>query len=77
MDIREIENIIDNLHDGHSTFSGTKEQLTYELLSVFEDLCSIVVMDNIGVRPHKEYIRKKGAYEDIYCKFRRTLKYGN
>lgn len=32
---------------------------------------------NIGVRPHKEYIRKKGAYEDIYCKFRRTLKYGN
>lgn len=23
------------------------------------------------------YIRKKGAYEDIYCKFRRTLKYGN
>ena len=72
MDIREIENIIDNLHDGHSAFSGTKEQL-----SVFEDLCSIVVMDNIGVRPHKEYIRKKGAYEDIYCKFRRTLKYGN
>lgn len=53
MDIREIENIIDNLHDGHSAFSGTKEQLTYELLSVFEDLCSIVVMDNIGVRPHK------------------------
>lgn len=51
MDIREIENIIDNLHDGHSAFSGTKEQLTYELLSVFEDLCSIVVMDNIGVRP--------------------------
>ena len=36
MDIREIENIIDNLHDGHSAFSGTKEQLTYELLSVFD-----------------------------------------
>lgn len=47
MDIREIENIIDNLHDGHSAFSGTKEQLTYELLSVFEDLCSIVVMSSV------------------------------
>lgn len=52
--------------------------------NVFQQLYSMAdavivgkFVDNIGVRPHKEYIRKKGAYEDIYCKFRRTLKYGN
>lgn len=47
MDIREIENVIDNLHKSHPAFSGTKEQLTYELLTVFEDLCSLAVMSSM------------------------------
>ena len=44
MDIREIENVIDALHKNHPAFSGTKEQMTYELLSTFEYMCSIAVM---------------------------------
>ncbi len=47
MDIREIENVIDNMHKKHPAFSGTKEQMTYELLSVFEDLCSLAVMSSM------------------------------
>lgn len=47
MDIREIESIIDNLHKNHPAFSGTKEQVTYELLSAFEDLCSLAVMGSM------------------------------
>lgn len=47
MDIREIENVIDNLHKRHPAFSGTKEQVTYELLSAFEDLCSLSVMSSM------------------------------
>jgi len=47
MDIREIENVIDNLHKKHPAFSGTKEQVTYELLSTFEDLCSLAVMSSM------------------------------
>ncbi len=35
MDIREIESIIDNLHKNHPAFSGTKEQVTNELLSAY------------------------------------------
>ena len=47
MDIREIEDIIDILHKNHPAFSGTKEQLMYELLSTFEDKCSIAVMKSV------------------------------
>lgn len=47
MDIREIENVIDNLHKRHPAFSGTKEQVTYELLSAFEDLCSLEVISSM------------------------------
>ena len=47
MNIREIESIIDNFHKKHPAFSGTKEQLTYELLSAFEDLCSLAVMGSM------------------------------
>lgn len=47
MDIREIENIIDNIHKKHSAFSGTKEQITYELLSTFEDLCSLTIISSM------------------------------
>lgn len=44
MDIRDIEKIVDKLHENHPFFTGTKEQLTYELLATFEDLCSLAVM---------------------------------
>ena len=47
MDIREIEKVIDNLHKKHPAFSGTKEQVAYELLSAFEDLCSLAVMSSM------------------------------
>lgn len=47
MDIRDIERIIDNLHKDHPAFSGTKEQVTYELLSAFEDLCSLACMSSM------------------------------
>lgn len=39
LDIREIETIIDNHHKGHAFLSGSKLQLSYELLTSFEDLC--------------------------------------
>ncbi|MDF2858765.1 MAG: hypothetical protein K0Q87_4616 [Neobacillus sp.] len=47
MDIREIKNVVDNLHKRHPAFCGAKEQVTYELLSAFEDLCSLAVMSNM------------------------------
>ena len=39
MDIREIEKIIDNHHKSHEFLSGSKEQLVYDALATFEDLC--------------------------------------
>ncbi|MBQ7009489.1 MAG: hypothetical protein IJN05_09800 [Ruminococcus sp.] len=39
MDIREIEKIIDNHHKSHEFLSGSKEQLFYDALATFEDLC--------------------------------------
>lgn len=39
MDIREIEKIIDNHHKSHEFLSGSKEQLVYDALVTFEDLC--------------------------------------
>jgi len=47
MDIREIENVIDNLYKKHPAFSETKEQVTYELLSAFEDLCSLAAITSM------------------------------
>ena len=47
VDIREIEKRIDILHKTHLVFSGSKKQLSYELLCSFEDLCSISVLCSI------------------------------
>jgi hypothetical protein len=47
MDIRDIERVIDNLHKDHPAFSGSKEQATFELLSSFEDLCSLAVIGSM------------------------------
>lgn len=46
MDVREIENIIDELHRSHPVLSEnkTEKQLTFELLATFEDICSINVL---------------------------------
>lgn len=44
MDIREIENVIDHVHDKHPAFDQNKNQLLYELLTTFEDVCSLTVM---------------------------------
>lgn len=47
MNVREIENIIDHVHENHPAFDRTKEQLIYELLSAFEDLCSLNVLGSM------------------------------
>ena len=47
MNIREIERIIDSLHENHPFFSGTKEQSIYEVLSVFEDICSLTMLGSV------------------------------
>ncbi|MCD8016090.1 MAG: hypothetical protein LUG99_23630 [Lachnospiraceae bacterium] len=47
MDIRDIEKIIDVFHEKHPAFTGTKQQMTYELLATFEDLCSLAIMGSI------------------------------
>lgn len=45
MDIREIEKVVDSYHINHPVFSGTKEQVMFELLSSFEDICSLSALD--------------------------------
>lgn len=37
--IREIERVIDDYHKSHKAFTGTKEQMTYDLLTAYGDLC--------------------------------------
>ena len=47
LEIREIENIIDHIHDNHPVFNVPKEQAICELLTSFEDLCSLSVMSSV------------------------------
>ncbi len=47
MDIRDIEKIIDTFHENHPAFTGTKQQMVYDLLATFEDLCSLAIMGSI------------------------------
>lgn len=47
MDIREIEKIIDTYHEGHPFLYGTKKQMTYEILSIFQKLCSDEIASSI------------------------------
>ncbi len=47
MDIREIENTIDEFHKNHDFISGNKTQLTYELLATFEDLCMCTALASV------------------------------
>lgn len=47
MDIRDIEKIIDVFHENHPAFTGTKQQMVYDLLATFEDLCSLAIMGSI------------------------------
>ena len=44
MDIREIEDIIDHVHENHPVFNQRKNQLMFELLTTFEDICSLKIM---------------------------------
>ena len=34
-------------HEKHPAFTGTKQQMVYELLATFEDLCSLAIMGRI------------------------------
>lgn len=47
MNVREIEQIIDHIHEKHPVFKQTKKRLLYELLSSFEDMCSLIVMGSM------------------------------
>ena len=47
MDIRDIERIIDTFHENHPAFSGTKQQLIYDLLTTFEDLCTLTIIGSM------------------------------
>ena len=47
MNIREIEEIIDTYHVKHPFLNGTKEQMTYEILSVFQKLCPDEIASSI------------------------------
>ena len=48
MNIREIEEIIDTYHVKHPFLNGTKEQMTYEILSVFQKLCSDKIASSLN-----------------------------
>ena len=47
MDIREIENIIDHVHDKHPFFNIKKNQAIYDILSVFQDCCTSSMMASV------------------------------
>lgn len=47
MDIREIENIIDHVHDEHPFFKIKKNQAIYDILSVFQDCCTTSMMASV------------------------------
>lgn len=61
MDIRDIEKIIDVFHEKHPAFTGTKQQMTYDLLATFEDLCSLAI---IGSMLNPFSLRKITDYMD-------------
>lgn len=46
MDIRDIEKVIDVFHEKHPAFTGTKQQMAYDLLATFEDLCTLAIKDS-------------------------------
>lgn len=47
MDIRDIEKIIDTFHEKHPAFTGTKQQMAYDLLATFENLCSLAIIGSM------------------------------
>ncbi len=44
MDIRDIEKIIDQAHESNVVFKTGKRQTTYDLITSFEDMCSLILM---------------------------------
>ena len=47
VNIREIEKIIDAFHENHPVLRGNKQQVIFELLTAFEDLCSLTVISSM------------------------------
>lgn len=47
MNIREIEDIIDHVHDNHPFFKINKNQAIYNILSVFQDCCTTSMMASV------------------------------
>lgn len=70
MNIRDIEKIIDTFHEKHPAFTGTKQQMTYDLLATFEDLCSLAI---IGSMLNPFSLKKNNG---LYGCFKSSLKLG-
>lgn len=47
MNIREIEKIVDHVHDNHPFFKTKRNQAIYEILSVFQDCCTSLMMVSV------------------------------
>ena len=47
MNIRDIEKVIDHIHEELPIFQKAKKQLIFELIASFEDSCSRIVMSSI------------------------------
>ena len=59
MNVREIEQIIDHIHENHPVFKKEKKQLLYELLSSLEDISRLIVIASILNRSMLTQIIKK------------------
>lgn len=46
--IREIERVIDDYHKSHKAFTGTKEQMTYDLLTAYGVRSLVVIAITSG-----------------------------
>lgn len=47
MEIREIEKIIDDAHKNHIILTLSRKQAMYDVLSTFEDMCSLIFMGSV------------------------------
>ena len=58
--VRNIEKVIDSLHESHPVFCGAKEQVLFDLLSIFEDLCNLAricsMLNPLALRKITDYM---------------------
>ena len=58
--VRNIEKVIDSSQQPHPVFCGTKEQVLFDLLSIFEDLCNLAricsMLNPLALRKITDYM---------------------